>query len=277
MKRLAAFVLVQVLAMGSASCGSDGGSDGGSGGSSDTGAGGTGGTGGSGSPMNTGGSEPVTDGATFGETYTGSYHLGPVDFAETEWHNACAPYPPEIQALTGVYLAGVDNSLAGDGSLCDACALVTTRLGRELLVHLVTFGVSNAPGDMDVSPEAYDFLYEQDPQGTPSNPRPMSWQLAECPVEGNIFLQWQTEANIWWTSLWVRNSRLPVSTLEVRSANHADFTGLQRGTDGTFTDASGFGEGAFDLRITASDGSTLTQSFDSFEPGSLVDAGVQFD
>jgi hypothetical protein len=273
MHQLWAWGLVGTLGVLSTACGNDG-DDGGGGGGGDTA---SGGTGGGSTPQSTGGSEPVTEGTTFGETHEGSYHLGPVDFAETEWHNACAPYPPEIQTLTGVYLAGVDNSLAGDGSLCDACALVTTRLGRELLVHLVTFGVSNAPGDMDVSPEAYEFLHEEDPEGTPSNPRPMTWQLAECPAEGNIFLQWQTEANIWWTSLWVRNSRLPVSSLEVRSTNHSDYAELQRGTDGTFTDASGFGEGAFDLRITASDGTALTASFDSFEPGSLVNAGVQFD
>jgi hypothetical protein len=31
----------------------------------------------------------------YGEVHAGQYHLGPVDFAETEWHNACAP-PADI-------------------------------------------------------------------------------------------------------------------------------------------------------------------------------------
>lgn len=220
---------------------------------------------------------PVTDAETFGPTHSGSYHLGPVDWAETEWHNACAPYPRELQALTGVYLAGVDGSLAADGSLCDACAKITTRLGRSIVVRIVTYGVSKAPGDMDLSPEAYDAIYESDPEGTPDDPRPMTWQLAKCPESGNIFFQYQTEANVWWTSLWVRNGRLPIDALEVRSANHREFTALSRGSDGTFTDAGGFGEGEFELRVTGRGGQTLTQAFSGFSPGALVESDLQFD
>jgi expansin (peptidoglycan-binding protein) len=219
---------------------------------------------------------PVTDAETFGATYSGSYHLGPVDWAETEWHNACAPYPRALQTLTGVYLAGVDNSLAGDGSLCDACAKVTTRLGRSIVVRLVTYGVSNSPGDMDLSPEAFDAIHEQDPGGTPANPRPMTWQLAKCPESGNIYFQYQTEANVWWTSLWVRTGKLPIDRLEVRSANHASFFALARGTDGTFTDAGGFGEGEFELRVTGRGGQALSQSFAAFTPGALVESSFQF-
>jgi len=219
----------------------------------------------------------VTEAETFGETHSGSYHLGPVDWAETAWHNACAPYPSALRALTGVYLAGVDGSLGADGSLCDACAKVTTRLGKSIVVRLVTYGVSRSPGDMDLSPEAYDAIHEVDPQGTPDDPRPMSWQLAKCPDSGNIYFQYQTEANVWWTSLWVRNGKLPIDGLEVRSANHAGFFALTRGGDGTFTDAGGFGEGEFELSVTGRGGQVLSQSFSGFEPGGLVESALQFD
>lgn len=219
---------------------------------------------------------PVTEGEPFGEVHSGSYHLGPVDFAETQWHNACAPYPAAIQELTGPYLAGVDGSLAGDGGLCDACALVTTRLGRRVMVRIVTYGVSNAPGDMDLSPEAYAAIHEEDPEGTSANPRPMTWQLAKCPDTGPIHLQYQTEANPYWTSLWVRNGNLPVDRLEVRGAGQADWTALARGGDGTFTDSDGFGDGGFELRITGRDGTAVSQSFDGFTAGAVVATTLQF-
>lgn len=222
-------------------------------------------------------SEPVTTAETFGDVHSGSVHLGPVDFAETEWHNSCAPYPNEVRGLTGSYIAGLDNSHNGDGSLCDACVLITTDLGTSLLVHVVTTGVSKAPGDMDVSPEAYDFLYAEDPNATPDNPRPMTWQLAKCPEQGNIQLQYQELANPWWTSLWVRNSVLPFEKVEVRSKNHEEFFELRRETDGTLNDDGGFGEGPFELRFTAVDGQVISQTFDAFAPGDLVDSGVQFE
>src|SRR5262245_22081393 len=106
----------------------------------------------------TGGPPPTRDGEVFGDMHSGTYNLGPVDFAETQWHNACAPYPARIQELTGPYLAGVDGSLGADGSLCDACALVTTRLGMKIMVRIVTYGVSRGPGDLDLSPEAYNAI-----------------------------------------------------------------------------------------------------------------------
>src|SRR5262245_58874128 len=107
------------------------------------------GPGATGTASTTGGTPPPTvrDGDTFGDVHEGTYHLGPVDFAQTMWTNACAPYPAKTQELTGPSLAGVDSSLGADGSLCDACALVTTRLGKKILVRLVTYGTSNAPGD----------------------------------------------------------------------------------------------------------------------------------
>jgi hypothetical protein len=220
---------------------------------------------------------PVRDAVSFGEEFSGDYHIGPVDFAETEWTNSCSPYPERIQELSGPYLAGVDVSLNGDGSLCDACALVTTRLGQSIVVRIVTTGFSGSSGDMDLSPEAYDAIYELDPQGTGADPRPMTWQLAECPDNGNIHLQYQTGAHTDWTSFWVRNGRLPIESVEVRSSRHSSFFALRREADGTFNDDDGFGEGSFELRITGMGGETVSQSFSGFQPGAVVETSLQFD
>ncbi|MFO0616728.1 MAG: hypothetical protein U0414_29310 [Polyangiaceae bacterium] len=213
----------------------------------------------------------------FGEVHEGDYHLGPVDWAETAFHNSCAPYPDEIEGLYGDYLAGVDNSLNGDGELCDACAQITTKLGKQITVHIVTTGVSNHPGDMDLSPSAYDAIYQMDPSGTSEHPRPMTWQLVKCPDLGTISYQFQTGANPYWTSLWVRNPRLPLAKVEVKSANHPSFTALDRGSDGTYTDNAGFGEGPFQIKLTSLDGQEVTSSFQGFEPGELAASNEQFE
>lgn len=104
-----------------------------SGGNSSNGSGGTAKSTGGAAPS-TGGSvnagAPSSAAAVYGEAHTGQYHLGPVDFAESEWHNACAPsggYRSELRdasGLGGEYLAGVSNDYLNGGAVCDACILV---------------------------------------------------------------------------------------------------------------------------------------------------------
>jgi hypothetical protein len=249
--------------------GSSGGSPSTSGGGPSTGGGdGPSTSGGSASGTNGGaasGGGTGTSGALYGDPHSGTYNLGVVDFEETQWHNACAPYPQEIRDLTGNYLAGVSNGFGGDGSLCDACILITAKGGKSLIARIITYGVTNGPNDIDVSQPVFDALASSD-----NTERSMSWQLAECPDTGTLRYQFQTQANPWWTSFWVRNPRVPVTKVEVKSANHADFFTLQRGTDGTLNDAQGFGQGAFTLRISGTDGSSVTDSFDSFSMGQLI-------
>jgi len=105
----------------------------------------------------------------------------------------------------------------------------------------------------------------------------MTWHVTKCPDNGeNLYYQFQTSANVWWTSLWVRNLALPLASVEVRSTNHPEWTALTRGGDGTYTDAQGFGEGPFTLRVTALDGQVVEDMFEGFEPGELVESSGQF-
>lgn len=232
-------------------------SDGGGGGSGD------GGSSGSGASSSSGAGDP--GGLPLGEEVAGEYNLGPVEWEGSFW-NACGPYPAEVTTIEGNLLAGLSNEYAADGSQCDACIKIVTALGHETIARVVTYGVTTAPGNIDVSQAAYDLLTEDE------YPRTMTWQLVECPEAGPLSFQYQTGANTYWTSLWVRNPRIAVDQLLVKSANHADFTPLERGPDGTFTDAGGFGDGGFTLRVVAIDGSSFEQAFDAFEPGALVTA-----
>jgi expansin (peptidoglycan-binding protein) len=77
--------------------------------------------------------------------------------------------------------------------------------------------------------------------------------------------------------LWVRNPRVPLAKAEVKSASDKDFVELARASDGTLTDASGFGDGAFTLRLTAIDGQVITEELPGFKPGSLVKSAKQFE
>ncbi|HYP86628.1 MAG TPA: hypothetical protein VEQ59_00705 [Polyangiaceae bacterium] len=231
--------------------------------------------GGSASPASPG--VPTIDGDKLGEAHQGVYHLGPVDFAETQWHNACAPttkYRPELQAsvgLGGEFLAGVSNAFNAGGAVCDACILIETGKGKSIVARVVTYGVEMADGDIDVSPSVYDTIHQGE------FPRNQSWHFARCPDEGSLKYEFQTAANPYWTSLWVRNPRLPLVKAEVKAGGDSDFVELARAGDGTLTDASGFGEGAFSLRLTAMDGQIVTDDLPGFDAGSLVESAQQFE
>lgn len=208
---------------------------------------------------------PAPPSTPFGDEHEGEYHLGPVEWEGSFW-NACAPYPAPIQGIEGAMLAGLSNEIAADGSHCDACIRVTTALGHSVVARVVTYGVTQAPGNIDVSQAAFDLLTEGE------FPRTMRWQLVPCDNGGPLFFQFQTGANPWWTSLWVRNPRIAIDRVEVRSANHAEAFALRLSPDGTFTDDGGFGEGPFTLRVVGLDGSSFEQTFDGFEAGALVEA-----
>jgi expansin (peptidoglycan-binding protein) len=147
---------------------------------------------------------------------------------------------------------------------------VKTATNKSIVLRVVTYGVENEPGDIDVSPSAYAAL------NTEEYPRTMTWEFAHCPDTGGVIYEFQTEANAWWTSLWVRNAALPLTKVEVKSTNHPEFYALRRETDGTLNDDGGFGEGPFTIRLTAMDGQTIAHDFPSFSPGELVETSEQF-
>jgi expansin (peptidoglycan-binding protein) len=237
-------------------------------------------------PESGGGDAAATDSAaasdangplvTYGQKYDGGqFHLGPVDWDETQFHNACAPgtkYAPAIRQAEGALLAGLWNGIPDVAGYCDACIYVTTAKGKSGLLRVVTYG-DTAPNSIDVSPEAFQKL------DSGEYPRSMSWQFAKCPDTGKIVYEFQTGSNEYWTSLWVRNARVPLKSVEVKSANHVSYVALARGTDGTLTDASGFGKGSFSLRLTGLDDQQVVDTFDWPAPtiaGQTLTSAVNF-
>lgn len=223
------------------------------------------------------GPPPTPSEVELGERHSGQYHEGPVDFAETAWHNACAPaggYKSELQAsagLFGEYIAGVSGELSQGGSLCDACIRIDTEQGKSIVARLVTYGVHQAPGDIDVSPSVYAAIHDGE------YPRAMRWSLTPCPDAGNVLYEFQGAANPYWMSLWVRNARLPITKVEAKRPGERTFTELSRAEDGTLTRPDGVGDGAFTLRITAIDGQVIEDELEGWTAGALVDSGEQFD
>jgi len=127
-------------------------------------------------------------------------------------------------------------------------------MGRSALLRVVTDG-DTSTDSIDVSPQAYSVLNDGE------YPRAMTWQLAECSATGVINYEFQPGSSEYWTSLWVRDARVPLEKVEVMSPNHASFFALTSGSDGTLTDAGGFGAGQFTIRSTGVDGQAVSDTF----------------
>jgi expansin (peptidoglycan-binding protein) len=211
------------------------------------------------------------DGGRYSEIFTGGeFHLGPVDWQESEWTNAFGPYPAKIQQIEGNYLAGLELSHNGGGEICDACIKIETEMGKSLILRVITTGYTT-PNSIDVSPEAYAIL------NSGEYPRNMSWYITKCPDNGeNVYYQFKTGSNPWWVAFWTRNVALPISTVEVISDNHAEWYQLRRETDGSYVDNSGFASGEFTIRLTAIDGSVIEDTYRTYQPGGLLESSSQF-
>ena len=197
---------------------------------------------------------------TFGDAHSGNMWLGPVDFAETKFHNACAPtggYPSGIRVLYGSYLMGLSDQVvlqslaASGGKLCDACAELKAN-GKTVVAHAVTYGQETGPNDIDLSPEARDALGISDSNYTGS------WQFVTCPSTDPIRYtfdgrQW---TNTWFFRVWARNARVPLFKLEYRLGSGA-WTAMDQQSDGAWQ-ASGqdFSKG-FSLKATSLDSQTI--------------------
>ena len=105
-----------------------------------------------------------------------------------------------------------------------------TAKGKSALLRVVTYGTTT-PNSIDTSQtKPYDILNDNE------YPRNMTWDFVECPDTGPMQYEFQTESSQWWTSLWVRNARVPLASVEVESPNHTTWAPLTRGGDGTLTD-----------------------------------------
>jgi len=233
---------------------------GGSGGQSGSaGKGGTGGTAGKGGAAGQGGAAGGGGLVTYGQTYEGGeFHLGPVDWEETEWHNACAPpgtqYRTPVRQAEGQLLAALWDGIPDVARYCDACIYVTTARGKSALLRVVSYGMTT-PNSIDVSPPAWTIL------NSGEYPRLMSWQFAKCPDTGKVMYEFKVGAHESWTPFWVRNARVPIRSVEVRSATRPSFVAVARKGDGTLDDNNGFGVGPFSIRVTAVDGQQIADDF----------------
>jgi expansin (peptidoglycan-binding protein) len=152
---------------------------------------------------------------------------------------------------------------------CGECVAVTGPKGH-ITVRIVDLCPGCEMGHLDLSQQAFAAIAD-----VSAGRVPITWQVVPCDVSGNLAYRYKEGSSQYWTAIQVRNSRLPVATLEVKLGGA--WQSVARTDYNYFVDASGVGTTAgFDVRVTASDGQQLVDALPPVQSALVVSGAAQF-
>lgn len=152
------------------------------------------------------------------------------------------------------FLIGAMNAKQyGMADYCGACVQITGPKGI-VKVHIIDQCPECAFGDIDLSPEAFDYLA----------PRidgriPISWHVVPCQTSNSIQYYFKEGSSQYWTAVQVRNHRNPIAKFEYKNANNIFIT-VPRLDYNYFVQSSGMGVGPYTFRITDVYGNVVTDN-----------------
>jgi expansin len=136
---------------------------------------------------------------------------------------------------------------------CGACAHVVGPSG-EVTVRIVDRCPECAPGDLDLSPEAFALIADLELGRVP-----MSWQYVECGVSGPIVYHFKDGSNPYWTAVQIRNHRHAIAAFAFDGGG-GSWNDVARLDYNYFVADAGMGEGPYHFRVTDVVGNVIEDS-----------------
>ena len=183
-------------------------------------------------------------------TYSTEKKTGIATFYDADGSGNCS-FPASPNDLD---VAAFNTEEYAGSATCGACVSVKGARG-EITVRIVDRCPGCERGHIDLSREAFAKIDE------PKRGRvPIEYQFVPCNVTGNVSYHVKDGASKFWTALQVRNHKLPITTLEYKK--NGAWVAMKRETYNYFVESSGVGDqpSGLELRVTAVDGQTLTDS-----------------
>ncbi len=157
------------------------------------------------------------------------------------------------------------------GSAACGAQLVVTGPNGPVTVRVVDVCPECAPGDVDLSAEAFARI------ARPIDGRvAVSWRAEPASVSGPVSYRYKEGSSRWWTAIQVRNHRQPVARLEIRPAGASGWIAVERMAYNYFVHPQAVPDAPLEVRITASDGSTLQDTLPVPQGGLVVSGRGQF-
>jgi expansin (peptidoglycan-binding protein) len=166
-------------------------------------------------------------------------------------------------------VAAMDAPLWAGSAPCGECVAITGPKGM-VTVRIVDLCPECKAGDLDLSQEAFAKIAD-----VSAGRVKITWHGVPCAVTGNVAYRFKEGSSQWWTAIQVRNHKLPIAKLEWQSGG--SWQEIPRESYNYFVVASGVGTtGSFQVRVTAIDGQTLTDTLPGVQAGQTVSGAAQF-
>ncbi len=176
-------------------------------------------------------------------TGEGTYY----DFADGSGNCSFDPTPDDL-------LVGAMNETDyATSAVCGSCVEIEGPRGM-VEVRIVDRCPECAPGDIDLSPEAFSHI-----ANLADGRVPIRWRQIPCPVDGPIVYKFKDGSNQWWTAVQVRNHRHPVASFEWRGPG-GDWLPVERLMYNYFVEPAGMGPGPLSFRVTDIHGHELVDT-----------------
>lgn len=165
-------------------------------------------------------------------------------------------------------VAAMDNPEWQNSAVCGACAEVTGPKGK-VTVRIVDRCPECEKGHLDLSKQAFAKIAD-----VAAGRVAITWSIVPCNVSGPVAYYYKDGSSQYWTAIQVRNSRLPIKSLEWnKSGTYVD---VGRVDYNYFVQQSGVGTGPVKVRITAWDGQTLEDTLSPVVQSTTVQGAAQF-
>lgn len=194
-----------------------------------------------------------------------TWHIGDGTYYDATGAGNCS-FDPSPENLM---VAAMNETDYANAALCGAYVEVEGPQGSAT-VRIVDRCPECAPGDVDLSPEAFALIAD-----LVAGRVPIRWRLVSPELQGPIVYRFKEGSNQWWTAVQIRNHRNPVSKVEYRLSN-GEFKAVPRTNYNYFVDASGMGPGPYTFRVTDMYGNVLQDAGIPHIEGGEVAGGGQF-
>lgn len=205
-------------------------------------------------------------GGTGGGTgsYAGKTETGVATYYDADGSGNCSfdPSPDDLD------VAAMDAPEYANSDVCGECVAVTGPKG-SVTVRIVDQCPECEAGHLDLSESAFAKIADKS-----AGRVPITWNVIECNVSGNLTYHYKDGTSQYWTAIQVRNSRLPIASLEVQSGG--TFTKVARQSYNYFVDDKGAGAGAVTVRVTSIDGQQLIDTLPAPSSDSSAPGAAQF-
>jgi len=182
--------------------------------------------------------------------------------------------------LPGVATCNVNQAFFDGGSKCGECYEVTGPLGvtTVMITDMCSSAAPKCGGDKDNFGIA-DSAYYQIANSTTDIIYDLGYRLVTCAVTGNVLLSVGSDANSYYFSLVVYNSRVAVAAVGLKCSGWSAFQPLTRGTDSgmwSWNKASNSFQLPVTISIVGTTGQVLQFETNTLTSDSTLDFGSQF-